>query len=450
MERPYRLIYGVSYPKLLEGKRPEYASSNLSNPYDFYYDKSFQLSEKEINNFVGKPLCLEHDINDQIGIIASAHKDKNGAMRITGRVYTDTPYGKQLFEEITSGKRKCLSVNYGVDCSRSTRKTGEWNYKEISVVKEPFFEGAEILITASLNSTNQNYKNKSVPEEKKILFGLTMSDQVPPQKENDLLKHHDEILKRNEELQKQLEQRVKQDEEKQKRLDALENAEKQRREEYKKQQMPVLNELLSISEEQMKEMNGPEATLSQEYRQNMEHSVLLPEASHIVAPIIASARAWKKQRDEALLMKKQNEELQAKMKSFLETQDAQKAQIEASRRLHLASGIPAAAPEQTNQEVSITASRDMTKLFCPVAPSDAERRLYEMSYGPLPEGVNITAGAPKPFVGAPEHKFLEEVRGSMRFHNGGGKFLFPLLAKGDFDAVNVKASSSLIELDEKI
>jgi hypothetical protein len=140
MERPYRLIYGVSYPKLHEGKRPEHITSNLSNPFEFYYDKSFQLSENEIKNFVGKPLCLEHNINDQIGIIASAHKDKNGAMRITGRVYTDTMAGEQLFDEITSGKRKCLSVNYGVGIHRETMTTKDWDYKEISVVRDPFLK----------------------------------------------------------------------------------------------------------------------------------------------------------------------------------------------------------------------------------------------------------------------------------------------------------------------
>jgi hypothetical protein len=73
-----------------------------------------------------------------------------------------------------------------------------------------------------------------------------------------------------------------------------------------------------------------------------------------------------------------------------------------------------------------------------------------MSYGPLPDNVNITAGAAQPFVGAPEHKYLDEVRGGMRFHNAGGKFIFPLLASKDFGAVAVKSASSLVEMDEKI
>lgn len=438
--RPYRLIYGKSYPRVYLGdQQPKHVSSDLSDPHSFYHDEAFKLAKGDVGRFVGKPLCFEHDKDNHIGKITAAWVDSEGNMRITGHVYTDTKEGNELFKEINCGKRKGLSVGYGV-----LRDFGK-DIQEISIVDEPFFDGAEIKITAS-STNNPNYKSNLAKESKNLVLQLMTEELDKVNKEgSELMKHHDDVLKKNEELQKrlaELEQKQKADTD---RLKQFEAQELRQREEYAKKQLPVLNEVLAINEEQLKEENGPDATVSQEYKEALQVSFFDPSAGNIIAPIIASARRWKKERDLKKEALDKAAQLEVAVKKFNEEQGLQQAQIEASRRLHLATANDNTTVETTKSQtpvVQVNASKDFSKIFCPKAPSQQERQLYEMEYGPM-EGVQIDANATgKPFETLPQHRYVGFVPNSARNHPN-GKFLFRHLLDNKFSDLKMKTNTTL-------
>jgi hypothetical protein len=438
--RPYRLIYGKSYPRVFVGERqPTHISSDLSDPDSYYHDDALKLASGDVGRFVGKPLCFEHDKNNHVGKITAAWVDTEGNMRITGHVYTDTKEGTELFKEINCGKRKGLSVGYGV-----LRNFGK-DIQEISIVDEPFFEGAEIKITAS-TTNNPNYKSNLAKESKNFVLELMAEELDKVNKEgSELMKHHDDVLKKNEDLQKrlaELEQKQKADTD---RLKQFEAQELRQREDYAKRQLPVLNEVLAINEEQLKEENGPDATVSQEYKEALQLSFFDPAGGNIIAPIIASARRWKKERDLKKEALDRAAQLEVTVKKYTEEQGLQQAQIEASRRLHLATGTgETASPNQVSNTpvVQVNASKDFSKIFCPKAPSQQERQLYEMEYGPM-DGVQIDASSTgKPFETLPQHRYLGFVPSSARNHPN-GKFLFRHLLDNKFSDLRMKSNTTL-------
>lgn len=440
--RPYRLIYGKSYPRVFVGERqPKHISSDLSDPDSYYHDDALKLAKGDVGRFVGKPLCYEHDKDNHIGKITAAWVDTEGNMRITGHVYTDTKDGEKLFREINCGKKKGLSVGYGV-----LRNFGK-DIQEISIVDEPFFEGAGITITAS-SSNNPNYKSNLTKESKNNLVLQLMTEELDKvnKEGSELMKHHDDVLKKNEDLQKrlaELEQKQKADTE---RLKQFEAQEIRQREEYAKKQVPVLNEVLAINEEQLKEENGPDATISQEYKEALQLSFFDPAGGNIIAPIIASARRWKKERDLKREALDKAAQLEVAVKKYTEEQGLQQAQIEASRRLHLATGNEASnvveTPAAAAPLVQVNAGKDFSKIFCPKAPSQQERQLYEMEYGPM-EGVQIDASSTgKPFETLPQHRYAGFVPNSARNHPN-GKFLFRHLLNNNFQDLRMKSNTTL-------
>ena len=73
------------------------APKDHTNPHQVYNDIAVRLSEADIAELgvVGKPICVEHDTNVEVGIIHHAEPDKEtGKLRVMGRIYTDTDAGR--------------------------------------------------------------------------------------------------------------------------------------------------------------------------------------------------------------------------------------------------------------------------------------------------------------------------------------------------------------------
>lgn len=451
--RDYRIIYGKSYPSLFSGaNQPNNVTSDLSDPMSFYYDDALKLTDSDVEEFVGKPLCYEHDKNNEVGEISAAWKDSDGHMRITGRIFVDTDSGKQLWHEIEHGARKGLSVGYNVPlmCVGNNLSRKGKLINEISIVSESFFEEAQISITA-----NKNYKTTEGKNNLLITLEMSSEQQQPEEKKpetpvnankegSELAKHHNEVLLKNEELRKQAELTEKRNKEMEARLKMFEDMENRRKEEYKNQQKPIADEVVAIQEEQWKETHGEDAKLSETLVEGMRETIMDEGAKEATALIVASARSWKKARDEQKKLEASLKEEREKTKKFAEEEDLKMAQIDASRRLHLAtsnteSNIKDEKMDQQQKMVSVNASKSgLGRLFVP-QPSKEERMLYQMSYGEE-LNVDINASANQEQHSVPpvrEHAYLEHCQHGARFHPN-GKFMFSHLMNNDFSKVRVQ------------
>ena len=154
MSRKYKVIYGISYPNLHhEGDQPIKISSNAQNREEFYNDPAIRLSSQDCEYFKNKDICLEHNENDKVGVITDAWKDSDNHMRMTARIFVDTPRGELIYDNVKCGKLKGLSVGYSVPIDHNDEIIYK-NCKEISLCENPFFNGAEVKITASERGFN--------------------------------------------------------------------------------------------------------------------------------------------------------------------------------------------------------------------------------------------------------------------------------------------------------
>lgn len=415
--RPYRIIQGICYPHLISGSnKTKKITANLNDPHSFYYDESIRLSEDDLNNFKSKPICWEHDQSHVIGEISSVWKDNDGKMRMTGRIYTDTKEGVEMFENINNRSANSLSVGYSVkfDDNKNVEKKV---YSEISVCREPFFKGAEISIAAS-------DKKKYITNQSKdsFVFQIMAEANISPpldavsKDSSELARVHDDLLRKNEELQKKLAD----SDATQAELVALRAEKLQKKAEYAESQRPKLKEILDLTTEQYKECNGPDAVLPADYKQSVEHAFIHEEGKQAAAVITASALSWKKQRDERLAMEVRFAELETKNKKLLSDQEVAMAHVKASERLHLSTET--ASAKSTTDSVSVNAkSLTMSNLF---VPSNWEKELYREATGkdaPAVSSVSVNAST----LTLPQHPYGKFVPNSLS--NGDGKVNFAWL-----------------------
>lgn len=448
MSRPYRKFEGICYPKLLRGNSfVQEVTASLNDPHDFYHDEAFKLREGDVKSFIGQNICVEHDREDVVGIIKDAWPDQKGSMRIFAHIYTDTQEGRDLFDAITSGDMRGLSVGYSVPMDHKTNKTHGYKVaREVSVVEQPFFEGAEICIAAS---ANQKYKtiSESQVEKKPIIF-LQMEDKKPQEDASELVKRHDELLKQLEQMQKEKAALL----EKAKLADDLQAQEAKRREQYALDQAPVLKEVLEIQQQQMKEQFGAEYKMPEDYVMSMSQTFANPETKDNAAIIVASARAYKKSMDERAKFdeeKKKMEDEFAKMKQevlrLTENQSIAGIYTDAWKRHQLVT-----EEQQPPKEVSVEAS-GKKRMFTSTAPSAIERDLYYRATGKQFD-VNINASATSVVEPAPAHDQVKMLPNSAR-HSKEGQQLFNFLCAntskfGDRQPWNMKSQSMAIKEEE--
>lgn len=419
MSRPYRIIQGICYPHLISGSnKTKKITANLNDPEAFYYDESIRLAEDDLNGFKGKPICFDHDESIVIGEITHVWKDSDNHMRMTGRVYTDTDEGIQMFNNINNRVTSSLSVGYSVEFDKS-KNVEKKKFSEISVCERPFFKGACISVAASdkkkyiTNATEKGKLNFQIMAELNQTTPLDSANKDS----SELARVHDDLLKKTEEQQKKLSEFEAMKEQ----LAALQAEKLQQRNEYAESQKPKLKEVLDLTEQQFKEQNGADAVLPAEYKQSVENAFLMPEGKQAAAVITASALSWKKQRDERAAMEARFAELEAKNKKLLSDQEVAMAHVKASERLHLSTETISAKP--TTESVSVTAKGgfNMSNLF---VPSDWEKTLYKEATGrdaPAVSSVSVTASS----LTLPQHNFKDFVPNSLS--NGDGRVNFAWL-----------------------
>lgn len=425
--RPYRIIQGVCYPHLVSGSnKTTTVTASLENPEAYYYDESIKLSEADLNSFKGKPICYEHDIEHVIGEIAQVWKDSDGKMRMQGRIYTDTPEGQEMFDSINTRNTSGLSVGYSAQINKH-KNVEKKNCYEISVCKQGFFDGAAVSVTAS-DKKNYITNSKKIANFKMATETNTTLDSNKDASE--LAKIHDDLLKKNEEQAKELAEMKAMKEQ----LALLQAEKQQQLQKYAESQKPKLKEVLELTEQQFKEQNGPDAVLPAEYRQSVENAFIHPAGEEAAAVITASAFSWKKQRDARIAMEEKMKELETKNRQLISDQEVAMTHVKASERLHLAT--------ETTKEVPVAASSNskplnMSNLF---VPSDAERQLYQQSYGKeLPAGGSVNVNAST--LNIPTHPWKKFVPNSLSNIPGGNvnySWLFNNEAK--FAGVPVKMS----------
>lgn len=429
MNRPYRLISGLAYPKLERAATQATAiSSDLEDPNSFYYDPSLKLSEKDMNQFVGKPICVEHKKELDVGKITAVWKDAKGNMRMNARIYTDNATQDIINDRIDRKLLEGLSVGYesAIENGHVVAKTAN----EISLCKRGFFPDASVCVAA--NSEKRYYKNSG-----SICFKIqTMASEnstvpaVPDAGQKDameLVRLHDEQLKKSEALAAQLAKLQEAHQAAEERNAKFEEAEKERIKAYGEQQKPILEEVLALQEEQFKEEMGAEAVYPDEMRTATEKAFMDPAAAHMAAPIKASAMNYKKRKEREAEQLRKNEEMAAKLQEQQAAQETAvaRAQVNASRA-KMQETTNAATEDTESRRVTTNASdkTDFSSLFYP-APSDINRELmardYPAQFGAQSTtvGVNASAnknGQVKAPPAAPWHPNVDKLRNSPRFH----------------------------------
>jgi hypothetical protein len=433
--RPYKIIQGICYPHLVSGNKVN-ITADLSNPQSFYYDESIRLSDADLKNFKGKPICWEHDQSHVIGEISDVWKDSDGKMRMTGRIYTDTQEGLDMYNAINDRRAHSLSVGYDVNFDPDTKVVTGKNCYEISVCEKPFFEGAAVSVCAS---DKKKYNTNSKQLANFLISAMATETKLDENKDSsELAKVHDELLRKTEEQAKKLAEM----EAMQKELAELKAAEAQRLVAYAEAQKPKLKEVLDLTEQQYKEENGADAVLPAEYRQSVENAFAHPSGAQAAAVITASAFSYKKQREQRLAMEKAIADLEAKSKQLVADHEVAMAHVKASERMHLSTETtktPEVATVNANQK-----PLSMSNLFnVPVVPADWERKLYKEATGrDAPSSVSVNASAI--VVSEPFHK--EYFVNSLSNQEGGRiiySHLFNNLDK--FKSVPVKLTQGKLE-----
>jgi len=210
---------GRAYPKIQRGSNS--TTRITSDTFDrdsFYNDPAVVLSDADMDRFQGtegKPLCVEHNLNDQVGYVQHSwigDGDKR-SLKIIGRVSLETERGRQVAADIRAGRYKGLSVGYGTDLISNPRtgvtELSDKNFREISLVAEPFFDGchlAEYGVTATKNPNHNNgdeNPNLLLRVDCSKEYFSNMSDQVSSPVSGD------ELLKQADQLKDQLSQETK-------------------------------------------------------------------------------------------------------------------------------------------------------------------------------------------------------------------------------------------------
>lgn len=419
MNRPYKIVSGISYPNLYvdDDEQPRRASK-MSDPesQDHYYDTAIRLSKHDVNGFVGKPLCLEHDESVVIGKITASWVDRDNHMRLSGRIYIDTPEGRETYDRINHGDLSGLSVGYSVIWDRDDPSlvVGK-RFDEVSVCKQPFFKGAELRVAASEKVLYKNSQRKltfkimasegkNLPETPEAAVTLESKNKDS----SEMARVHDDLLKINEERAARLAEL----EEKNRMWEELEE---KRRIQYAEENKPMLADVLKVQEEQFREEHGEEAQLPAEFVNATTVAFTDPAAKSAMSAIVASVKSYKRaqeqrnaQEEKIKAHQKEMSEMKEKLQKLSDDQSLAMTHVSASQRrlrMTMDKGKEEEREDQPEKSTPIQASTklDVSQLFVP-QPSEEERRLYHTNYGRAID-TKITASAtPKTLPPIPDYR----------------------------------------------
>ena len=443
MSRPYRIVSGISYPRLYVGaNQPREIKTGIdAETRGYYHDESIKLNSDDVQGFVGKPICLEHDPNVKVGQITAAWQDRDNHMRITARIFTDTETGKETFDRINKGDLRGFSVGYDVSCDKANpNQVSGKHFNEISVCQEPFFAGAEITVAAA--TKKQDYKSTLT---NRVLNFKIMAEQKNTEEQehtptldtsnkdsSEIARVHDDLLRKTEEMNAKMVAMEEAQRQKDALLAKFEQQEADRCAKYAEDQKPKLKEVLEINREQYKEEHGADAELPEDYVISTTAAFMAHEAASVIAPIVASARLWKKDREAAKAREAHLLEMETKLKKMEEDHGIAEAHVRASsRRLNLATQE---MDTTDDRRLAVTASSttpfDMSQLFIPQQPNQQERELAQMNYGKsLPVNVSASGKAQQELTlpNLPTKNLADSVPNSMRFSQNGKYLLHHLV-----------------------
>jgi len=280
--RKYKLITGVCYTDLYkDADQPRKVKYLPNDRENFYRDDAVRLSHKDVSEFRARPIMLEHgfdleDIRERFGVVDTSQPvgevfqssvDSDGYMRISARIFVDTPAGEKIYKAVESGDLRGLSVGYRPQFKDHI--SGEIDYKlfdEVSLCKQPFFEGAQVSVTASNLQSEQgkNFWFQIMSEQTEQATPATATP-VPENKEaRELLRNTDSIAQ---ELA-QKEAQIKELMEKIAKQEPLANAELQRREEEERKAEEERNrmaeQIVSVIKEVMQTVEPEKAKIADE------------------------------------------------------------------------------------------------------------------------------------------------------------------------------------------
>jgi hypothetical protein len=152
-----KIIYGVAYNALLNNNpdsdnKNEKLNFKLSKEEIYNHPKIRLNRSKDDLKLDNKPIYLEHKTDTQIGSILCSWLD-NEKIKILAEVYGS----EDLINDIESGSIGSLSMGYVYDV-KSNKKT----INEVSLCREPFFDGCNFSVAASKKNDSSIYKKKSL------------------------------------------------------------------------------------------------------------------------------------------------------------------------------------------------------------------------------------------------------------------------------------------------
>lgn len=147
----YAIIQGTAYPRVIPGDNPtRHVHASLNDRRALYNDAAIRLCDEDLTAFngtEGAPLCVEHNPADVVGRVHHSFIDDGRCLRIWGRIPL-TDRGKDIVADIQAGRIAGLSVSYGNSLQDNgiTRKLTAKTFREISLVKKPFFSGCDLTV----------------------------------------------------------------------------------------------------------------------------------------------------------------------------------------------------------------------------------------------------------------------------------------------------------------
>jgi HK97 family phage prohead protease len=160
----YAIIKGKAYPNVIAGdNKTRELTAPLQDRKLLYSDPAVRLSEADLSAFngtEGAPLCFEHNKDDVVGHVHHTWLDDDNGLQIVGRVPLNKR-GENIVAEIRAGRIAGLSVSYsnGIQDNGRTKNLKSKTFREISLVRKPFFAGCDLTVGVVASAAEGKLRN---------------------------------------------------------------------------------------------------------------------------------------------------------------------------------------------------------------------------------------------------------------------------------------------------
>jgi phage head maturation protease len=467
------LVSGRAYPRVQAGKnKTDIVTSDMSDRNAWYYDEAIMLSDADLNEYnggKGLPLCVEHNVNDVVGEVRYGFlgDGEKRSLKIWARLPTGgSAHQQDVIDKIKSGYYKGLSVGYQIIPAHVSAsgsggaRVGKKKFVEISLVKDPFFEGCDLSwnVTASKEGIkNSDYKSKN-QDRLALSFEIDDMSEVSQQNQNQNQAqgqapqqgesngtgssstpsasagkssvHAEEILHEAEKLNTRLDTERKNSEAVNAKLAQMEKElsyhrakEAKEAEEYKASQLPKFQKWLEIEEADKPLPEGMKAGYEQAWTdiRFKDNANKLEEQMNRVITLQASAKAAEER------AKKLEEEKQALEQTVQASASAVKSLSARSNVANTLSNSRNATDEEKDIPQVQASGANLSQIMVK-GPSDAELPFLQ-SYGYSSE-INVNASAHDRFGG--QREFVRSIKAAPRSHqdrDDHGHLNFPASAR---------------------